>query len=258
MERLCDPGPILRPFVASFWTSESGPTSFGFRQVIPDGKPGLVIRYTDGGYGPRVFLGGQATKSSEYQMYPNQRFIGVHFQSVGAAEFLGIPIGEITDMTLDLRDWDSRWARELEERIDAASSRYERSVVVRRLLERKLADVRPDTVTVALVEAIKNGAGTFKSRDLCQISGTSERQVERKFYEKVGLSPRELNSIIRFRRALSKARRCPEMSLTEIAFASGYSDQSHFIRDFKKMTGASPRKYLGSDGALNDWQGLDL
>ena len=258
MDYLCDLGPILKPFVASFWTSEGGPTSFGFRQIIPDGKPGLVIRYSDGGAGPRVFFGGQTTKSSEYQMYPNQNFFGVHFQSVGAAEFLKIPIGEITDRTLDLRDWDDLWARELEERLAAASTRYEKSVIVRRLLERKLANDRVDVVAQAMVDAIKKGSGSFSSKALSRIATTSERQVERKFYEQIGLSPRELNGILRFRRALAKARRLPGTSLTELALSTGYFDQSHFIREFKRLVGTSPKAYLGSEGALNDWQGLDL
>ncbi len=30
------------------------------------------------------------------------------------------------------------------------------------------------------------------------------------------------------------------LNLTEISFAAGYSDQAHFIRDFKHFTGESP------------------
>lgn len=258
MDQICDPGPILKPFVSSFWTSESGPDSFGVRQIIPDGKAGLVVRYTDGGAGPRVFFGGQATSSSAYQMHPNQRFFGVHFQSVGAAEFLKIPIGEVTDKTIDLKDWDHLWARELEERLAAASSRYEKSVIVRRLLERKLADARPDLIAIAMVDKIRKQKGSLTLRGLCLEAGVSERQVERRFHEKVGLSPRTLKCIFRFRHVLATIRRSPKASLTEIALSSGYFDQSHFVREFKKMVGVSPKSYLQGKGALNDWQGLDL
>jgi AraC-like DNA-binding protein len=35
-----------------------------------------------------------------------------------------------------------------------------------------------------------------------------------------------------------------EKSLTEIAYESGFSDQSHFNREFKKATGFTPKKSL--------------
>jgi AraC-like DNA-binding protein len=33
-------------------------------------------------------------------------------------------------------------------------------------------------------------------------------------------------------------------SLTEIAFATGFHDQSHFIHAFKRMTGHTPKAFL--------------
>ncbi|HEX6428081.1 MAG TPA: AraC family transcriptional regulator, partial [Niastella sp.] len=32
--------------------------------------------------------------------------------------------------------------------------------------------------------------------------------------------------------------------LTDIAFANGYADQSHYIRAFKEFTGITPKEYL--------------
>jgi AraC-like DNA-binding protein len=35
-----------------------------------------------------------------------------------------------------------------------------------------------------------------------------------------------------------------QLMLTDVSYACGYSDQAHFIRDFKHFTGESPKKFI--------------
>jgi AraC-like DNA-binding protein len=32
--------------------------------------------------------------------------------------------------------------------------------------------------------------------------------------------------------------------LTDVSYACGYADQAHFIRDFKRFTGESPKNFI--------------
>lgn len=67
--------------------------------------------------------------------------------------------------------------------------------------------------------------------DLIAISGYSRRQIQRLIRERTGYSPHDFIRIIRFQKALTQMK------------ADDYADQSHFIRDFKRVTGITPGEF---------------
>ena len=73
----------------------------------------------------------------------------------------------------------------------------------------------------------------------------SERQLERKFRENIGISPKKFSNVIRLQFFLKLFRtKPPQKSLTEIGYESGYYDQAHLIREFRKSVGLSPGQYI--------------
>lgn len=78
--------------------------------------------------------------------------------------------------------------------------------------------------------------------DLASQAHLSPFHFARQFKATLGLSPHQFLLKIRIEKAvqlLSTGR-----SLTEIAFATGFYDQSHFVRAFKGATGHTPKAFL--------------
>ncbi len=71
----------------------------------------------------------------------------------------------------------------------------------------------------------------------------SKRQYERVFRETVGMNPKEYARIVRFQKALWLMQR-GESNYAGIAAECGYSDQSHFIRNFKELSGFTPETLI--------------
>jgi AraC-like DNA-binding protein len=76
----------------------------------------------------------------------------------------------------------------------------------------------------------------------------SSRWLQKRYDEVYGMSYKQIQSNLRFHGAhqalyQTLARRQP-ISLTELAYRSGYFDQAHFIKDFKRYTGMTPKQYL--------------
>jgi AraC-like DNA-binding protein len=74
-------------------------------------------------------------------------------------------------------------------------------------------------------------------------AGYSADHISRLFKNAIGISPRQY--VIQERIRKSK-RRAKEELISEIAQYSGFYDQSHFIRHFKRYEGVTPKEYYRS------------
>lgn len=70
----------------------------------------------------------------------------------------------------------------------------------------------------------------------------SQRRLEQLFRAHLGLTPKAYADLARFQSALAIAHQ--HANLTQLAIETGYYDQSHFIRHFKKFSGVSPSQLL--------------
>lgn len=74
---------------------------------------------------------------------------------------------------------------------------------------------------------------------LARALGTSERSLRRTILRGVGLPPRTILGLARFRRALELLRHASATGAW-VAATAGYVDQAHMIRDFRRRIGDSP------------------
>jgi AraC-like DNA-binding protein len=78
--------------------------------------------------------------------------------------------------------------------------------------------------------------------DLAELTGVSARTLQRRFTEQ-GVTFSELVSETRLEKAASYLCEIDGPGLPETGFLSGYSDQAHFSRSFKRHVGTTPRDY---------------
>lgn len=76
---------------------------------------------------------------------------------------------------------------------------------------------------------------------LASISCLGRKQFERIFLANVGMNPKEYARIVRFQKALKLIQNNGEnINQAQVAYQSGFSDQSHFIREFKALSRYTP------------------
>ncbi len=71
-------------------------------------------------------------------------------------------------------------------------------------------------------------------------SGFSLRSLERTFNKRIGLPPKKYTRIMRFQKAHKKISKEGLINLVTVALSSGYFDQAHFNREYKKLVGFNP------------------
>jgi len=77
--------------------------------------------------------------------------------------------------------------------------------------------------------------------ELAGAVGLSPFHAARLFAQSTGLPPHAWRNLVRLQRALVPLR--AGVSVTEVAAASGFTDQSHFTRHFRRMFGVPPGRW---------------
>jgi AraC-like DNA-binding protein len=80
------------------------------------------------------------------------------------------------------------------------------------------------------------------NRELARLMHMSVRAFERKFLRNFHLTPQKYLRKLRMRLA-SRSLVYTDHTLVEVALSCGFSDQSHFSREFRRHFGRTPREY---------------
>jgi len=108
----------------------------------------------------------------------------------------------------------------------------------------KNASINPDYRIKLAINLILNANGAISIKKLREKLCVTERTLERHFLKEIGVNAKQFAKIIQFRSAMKQMTETDYINLTEIGYDSGFADQSHFIRSFKRYTGKSPKKFL--------------
>lgn len=167
----------------------------------------------------------------------------VNFREDGGAAFLGEPLHPLFNTMAELSQWIPTEAIEAaRSEMAAAANDMERIAAVEKFLRRHLRSGRRDALVRAAIRAMRAARGSIAIQKLSAGLGISQDRFEKRFREAVGASPKQYSSILRLRAAVEEFR--PAMSLASLAQEAGYYDQSHFIREFRAVTGQTPQQFL--------------
>jgi len=100
-----------------------------------------------------------------------------------------------------------------------------------------------------IVSRMDKTNGMIRVSQICNIYNITPRSLERHFMEEIGVPAKELLQIFRINKAIRMLAEEPYANLSGISYLSGYFDQSHFIKDIRKITGISPGQLQGTEAS---------
>ena len=112
------------------------------------------------------------------------------------------------------------------------------------VIEFSLSKYSFDEKIDSLINLIEGGkAVNSKVTELASNMNMSEKSMERWIQKQFNLTPKELLQVIRFQQVSHKLKNQPNRKLID-ALEFGYYDQSHFIKECRKITGYSPKEFF--------------
>jgi AraC-like DNA-binding protein len=167
---------------------------------------------------------------------------------LGAHAVFGVAMHELAGRCVALEDLiGERPAAGLVERLAGAEGWRERFPILDGFVTERAAAARgPTPDAVWAWRRLEETGGRLTVEALARELGCSRRHLAARFREQVGLPPKTVARIVRFHRATRLLRTEGDARWAEIAHECGYSDQSHFNRDFRDLAGTSPSAFMAS------------
>lgn len=255
------PGPRLRPFIATLWASDESPDDLApvamRERVLPTGTVHLVLRLSetplrifagpDGAISQAIahgVVGGARTSAYVRDLTCPGSSVGAQLHPGAAELVIGVPADELAERHTPLADVWGGSCDEVVERLRAIGDPGQRLDLFESILATRLPQARgsqPATAAALARFAVGDELGAVGA--VVQASGYSHRRFIALFRRAVGLTPKVFWRVRRFQGAIARIATAPESSLVELALGEGYSDQSHFNREFREFTGLTPREY---------------
>jgi AraC-like DNA-binding protein len=246
------PGAALRPFVERIhygreWVDPARPIA---ERVLPDGGVHLIFNLGDppavpGGPGVAAVAVGARCEPSIIHMAGRVEHVTVTLRPGGIAALLGIPAAELVGHDVPLDELWGAFAAEALERLAPTPPTRERAEAMEAVLLDRLAAraARPDAIAAEAVRMIERAHGRIRVRALAAALGMSERRLEQIFHRHVGLSPKAVCRIARFRSTVTLLQREPDRAWSGIAYDCGFYDQSHLVNEFQALAGLAPGEF---------------
>jgi len=253
------PGKDLDTFIKCYWTLESKVQETPYKQtIVPDACMEMIFhygdlyrQYTENGnciIQPKCFVIGQLTRPLEIEPTGKTGIFSVRFHPNGFLPFATIPIKEMRNEAISLGKLFGSDGPKLEQQMLMASSTDERVKRIDTFFRNRLTKSETfDRIVESTVETILTANGQLTVDALTKQTNISRRQLERKFSSAIGLSPKQLSKTIRLQATLKMLLNKKFTSLTALAYENDYYDQAHFIKDFKELTGFTPKEFYGNN-----------
>ena len=255
--QIYQPHPDLESLVKCYWTLEVPASVEAQKQrIIPDGCLEMAFilgddikRYSSEDefvIQPRLMVLGQITEPFFIEPTGYVNCFAIRFYPYGLANFLSIPIKELANKETPLSVlFGEEVTNELGQKITDAEGTEARIAIIESFLIETLNDrVSIDSVVKETIDTMYLTSGTISIKAMLKNNASKRRQLERKFTEQVGISPKQLCKVIRLQTVLKIMLHQPSESLSQIAYGSDYFDQAHFTKDFKEFTGITPKEFF--------------
>jgi len=262
--RKFSPCEVLTPFIECYyvWESEGEVVKDFSVESPPSGFCAIVFNSGDDYYlqnkkyerlaVPKNFIAGQSIYSYKLFLSGVISISGIVLKPAALATLYELPVYEYTEERIELekifkKDLIDRLSVALKESTDAKEKvRLLEELVLKEYENHKPSPDYIDEAANLIVE--KNGM--LNVNELMEKVYMSRRNFERRFFKKVGLSPKYYARLRRMSYVMTFIAGKKKADWSQILHDCEFYDQSHFIKDFMEFTGRTPQQYLEENSEL--------
>ncbi|MES2704765.1 MAG: AraC family transcriptional regulator [Bacteroidota bacterium] len=226
-------------------------------RVVPGGQAYLIFEF-DGmprhtlhndtlqptGTFTKVWVSGVHTDFLSISTHNGSQMLAIQFTATGARPFMHIPMHTIAGKVVPAEDVFGAEIFALCDTIGAAQESAAKFAAAEDwLTARHDGRKAAPAPFLALLHRI-HSEQRLRLADIVGTYPATHKQLIQHFKKYVGISPKEYHRIIRFNEILKAIHQTETVSWSQLAYTLDYSDQSHFIKEFRHFSGFNPVEFL--------------
>ena len=195
----------------------------------------------------KVWISGMHKNFLSISAHENSEMLVVQFKPYGAFPFFNIPIHKLNNRVIAAELVLGDKVLALRDQIQKVATLADKFKVVDEWLnQRYQAELNPEEALLKIVQQLKEDPYAAHKQIVDQYPKTQKHLIDQ-FKKYCGLTPKVLHRIFRFNEILQQIHQQQTIAWSDIAYQFGYSDQSHFIKEFKEFSGFNPKAFIASD-----------
>jgi AraC-like DNA-binding protein len=254
----------LAPFIECYfiWDSESELVENLIVESPPSGFCSIVFNCADPYYlqnkkytnllVPQQFVAGQSIYSYKLFLKGSISQAGIVLKPAALATLFNLPTYQYTEERIDLiHVFSALEINRYRKMLATASQALEKVKVLEALMLHyfEANHPKPDCIDKA-ANLIVSKNGMLTVTEMMEDIYMSRRNFERRFFKKVGLSPKYYARIRRMGHLFNQMAGKHKVNWPLLLSECDHYDQSHFIKDFLEFTGRTPQQYLEENQEL--------
>lgn len=208
------------------------------QDVVPNPCVNMVVERN------RTAIHGPAKGRYTYLLKDRGCVFGVKFKPGGFYPFIKQPVSVLAESPMNVLDVFDISAEQLEQTLLTQPDEVHMINVAEQILRRNLPDRDGNIVLInSMIDHINENQLITKVDQLCDEFDINKRTLQRLFDQYVGVSPKWVIQLYRIHNAVEILGNDQSIDRLKLSLDLGYYDQSHFIKDFKAITGRTPEEY---------------
>lgn len=176
--------------------------------------------------------------------------IAINFKPLGFASFARSSVKD--SKVFGFTQWNDHIPELFRQVFMVSDARLQLECIEQFLLQ-QYSPVQNEAVLLRTLALLQDHYCDYKMQEIAEFSGISYKQLYRIFTEHIGCSPAHYRKLFRFRRSVAdKITEGNAIRLTDISHKHDYTDQAHFNRQFKELTGEKPTRFFSEVTAFGD------
>jgi AraC-like DNA-binding protein len=254
--------PLLKNYIKFFWELHIEHTQLNHK-IIPQRNINLRFNLNDTSHylistGKKhllenIYFSGLHDHFSNVnlQLEGKVDVLGICFFPEGFYPFINIPVSEFKNLLLGASEVGFKLVNTFSEHLREAPDVASRLNILENELALILVNGKhtPENFR-QIFNILQQNDNPLQLSEFCQRNNIGKRQLERMYNKYVGVSASTYSTLNRFHKSLNQLLYKDYSKLSDLAFDNGYFDQMHFIKDFKRYAGNSPKNFVHQNDSI--------